>query len=243
MLAPTTFAGKVVVITGVGHEGQVGEALALAFARHGARLALVDRTPSEVEARTAALRALGFEVQGYACDLTDVGMVDSSVRAIASAFGTVDVLVHAAGGFGMTGPVDESDPAQWHRQIGINLTTAYLATRALLPLMRRPENAPSSAIVYFTSVAALPNGRPGGMAAYAAAKAGLVAFMRSVAQDERAHRVRANAIAPTAVRTAANLQAMDPNTRYVERESVADMVMTLASEVSRDVTGQVVVMG
>jgi NAD(P)-dependent dehydrogenase (short-subunit alcohol dehydrogenase family) len=144
-----------------------------------------------------------------------------------------------AGGFGMTGPLDASDPAEWHKQIAISLTTAYVATRAFLPALRRTKGA----IVYFASAAALPGGSVAGMAAYAAAKSGVLALMRAVAQAEGKAGVRANAVAPTAIRTAANEQSMGTDARYVEREEVAATVGWLCSAAASAVTGQVIRLG
>jgi 3-oxoacyl-[acyl-carrier protein] reductase len=121
----------------------------------------------------------------------------------------------------------------------INLTTAYLTTRAFLPALRTAGGA----IVYFASAAALPGGAVSGMAAYAAAKSGVIALMRAVAADERADHVRANALAPTSIRTAANLQSMGDKVHYVEREQVAAAVCWLCSTEASAVTGQVVRLG
>ncbi|HYD51992.1 MAG TPA: SDR family oxidoreductase, partial [Gemmatimonadaceae bacterium] len=103
------------------------------------------------------------------------------------------------------------------------------------PLLR-----PGGALVYFASVAALPGNHGATMSAYTAAKAGVIAFMRAVAEEEREAGVRANALAPSAIRTAANLASMGADARYVEREDVARVVAWLCSEESRSVTGQVV---
>lgn len=231
------FEGKVVVITGVGHAGQVGAALARAFADAGASIVAIDRTPAEVEARAAELRDAGHSALAFPCDLTDAAQVDAVARAIASSHNErIDALVNTAGGFAMSGPVAESDPAAWQRQFAINLTTAYLATRALLPLLRPARGA----IVYFTSAAALPGANTKRMAAYAAAKSGVITLMHAVAQEERDTGVRANAVAPTSIRTATNLESMGEHVRYVERDEVARAVMFLCSDAASAVTGQVV---
>ena len=77
------------------------------------------------------------------------------------------------------------------------------------------------------------------MSAYAAAKSGVLALMRAVAAEEVGANVRANAVAPTAIRTRDNLATMDSSTRYVDRESVADVVLFLCSEAARNISGQV----
>ena len=217
----------------------MGEALAWAFARAGWGVAVADRDAAQVEARAAALRGAGHEVLALATDLTDPAATDSALARVRDGFGSLDALVCAAGGFGMTGALDESDPTAWHRQFAINLTTAYLATRAALPLLR----ARRGAIVYFGSVAALPGGNPSGMAAYAAAKAGVLALMQAVARQERDAGVRANAVAPTAIRTAANEEAMGHDAAYVERDEVAGAVLWLCSDATRAITGQVIRLG
>jgi len=236
----TDFAGKLVVITGVGRAGQVGEALALGFAKRGATLALLDRSVTDVEVRAADLRAAGYSVTAHAANLADVDAATAAAATVVEATtdrfgGAVHAVVCAAGGFGMTGPLDDGDPAAWHTQFLINLDTAYCTTRAFLPALRRGHGA----LVYFGSAAALPSAPSGGMAAYVAAKSAVLSMMRTVAEDEREHGVRANAVAPTAVRTAMNLGSMGDTTRYVERESVAEVVAFLCSDAARNVTGQV----
>ena len=233
------FENRTVVITGVGRAGQVGEVVARWLAERGARLALVERTMETAEARAADLRALGHDAHPFACDLTLPDAVAPVAESVSGQLGDIDALVCMAGGFGMTGPLDASDPAEWHRQIAINLTTAYVATRAFLPALRRRRGA----VVYFASAAALPGSSVGGTAAYAAAKSGVLALMRAVAQAERKVGVRANAVAPTAIRTAANLASMGDEASYVEREEVAAAVGWLCSPAASAVTGQVVRLG
>jgi 3-oxoacyl-[acyl-carrier protein] reductase len=233
------FEGKVVLITGVGRRGQVGEAVAAAFAAEGARLALVDMVKDEVDARAAELRASGGQASAFVCDLSDPAQLTRLASEVQSTMGRLDALVALAGGFAMTGPVAESDPAAWQKQFTINLTTAYLTTRAFLPALRTNGGA----IVYFASAAAIPGGAVAGMAAYAAAKSGVVALMRAVAADEKKQKVRANAVAPTSIRTAANIQSMGEQQNYVEREEVAAAVCYLCSSDASAVSGQVVRLG
>ena len=139
----------------------------------------------------------------------------------------------------MSGPVGESDPAAWHRQVAISLTTAYVATRAFLPALRRGRGS----IVYFGAAAVLAGGQVAEKSAYAAAKAGVLALMQAVSQEEWKHGVRANAVAPTMIRTATNVSDMGEDRDYVERDSVADVVRWLCSPAARDVTGQAIRLG
>ena len=231
------YENGIVVLTGIGRSGQTGEVVARAAAAKGARLALVSRSLEDAEARRAELREAGFEARAFACDLADEAQVASLAGSVRSAYGErVDALINIAGGFAMSGPVAESDFTAWQRQITINLTTAYLATRAFLPSLR----AARGSIVYFSSAATLPGAKVARMAAYAAAKSGVIELMRAVAQEEREHGVRANAVAPTAIRTATNVASMGEKPRYVEREDVAATVLWLCSDEARAVTGEVV---
>ena len=141
-----------------------------------------------------------------------------------------------AGGFAMSGPVAESTLDVWNRQLSINLTTAFLTTRAFLPLLRRAHGS----IVLFASQAALPGSTGANMSAYAVAKTAVVALMRAIAAEERANGVRANAVAPTSIRTAVNLASMGPDVRYIEREQVASAVTFLCSPAASAITGALV---
>jgi NAD(P)-dependent dehydrogenase (short-subunit alcohol dehydrogenase family) len=231
------FAGRSVVLTGVGREGQVGEAVAQAFAERGARVFLVDHTEEHVRARADALVARGLRAAGLAADLTDTTAVAALAERVRDATaGRLHALVHLAGGFAMSGGVAESDPAIWQRQFAMNATTAYLTARAFLPLLRGVKGA----LVFFASEAVLPGARAAKLSAYVASKSALVALMHSIAQEERAGGVRANAVAPTTIRTADNVAAMDADTPMVTREAVADVVLWLCSDAARAVSGQVV---
>jgi NAD(P)-dependent dehydrogenase (short-subunit alcohol dehydrogenase family) len=230
-------SGRSVVLTGVGREGQVGEAVARAFAERGARVLLVDRMEDQARARSDALLAAGLRSASLAADLSDAAAVDAlAARVREATSGRVHALVHLAGGFAASGPVADSDPAEWTRQFTINLTTAYLTARAFLPLVR----AAKGAMVFFGSEAALPGARVSGIAAYAAAKGAVLTLVQAIAQEERDNGVRANAIAPASIRTAANLAEMGAEAAYVTREAVADVAVWLCSDAARAVTGQVV---
>jgi NAD(P)-dependent dehydrogenase (short-subunit alcohol dehydrogenase family) len=227
----------VVVLTGIGKPGQTGEVVARGFLAGGARLAVVSRNASEAEARAAAVRTEGSDVRGFPCDLSKDDEVAALARMVRDAFGNrVDALVNMAGGFGMSGPVAESDFGAWQHQLSINLTTAYLATRAFLPALREA----SGSIVYFASAAALPGANSARMSAYAVAKSGVITLMRTVAREESRNGVRANAVAPTSIRTASNVESMGADAAYVDRSDVASTVLWLCSAAATAVTGQVV---
>ena len=231
------FDGQTVVVTGVGRAGQLGEVVARDFAQRGAKVAIIDRDPAMAEERAAALRGEGLSVVAYPCDLTDpTATLAVAAHIVAASNGLLHALANVAGGFAMSGPVAESDPQIFQRQISINLGSAYGATRAFLPALR----AARGSIVFMAAAAVLPGGKVAGMSGYAASKAGVIALMQAVAQEEAKHGVRANALAPTAIRTGINEEAMGSDRKYVERESVAAMIAMLCSPTASNVTGQVI---
>ena len=231
------FSGSTVLLTGVGADGQVGQVVARAFAEQGASLILVDRTAEHVDARVNELTRDGLLATGYPCDLTDGAAVKSLVGRIREKHGdSVHAFVHIAGGFAMSGPVAESTDEVWNRQIAINLTTAFNTARAVLPMVR----AGKGAIVFFASEAVLPGATGARMSAYAVAKSGVVALMRAIAAEERRNEVRANAVAPSSIRTATNVRDMGDKAKYIEREQVADVVLFLCSRRASAVSGLVV---
>jgi NAD(P)-dependent dehydrogenase (short-subunit alcohol dehydrogenase family) len=222
------------LVTGVGAKGQVGEAVAGALAARGDTVVIVSRSAEEVAARAAEL---GANVRGFSCDLSDPASVDKLATAVAREFGaSLDALVNLAGGFAASGPLAQSDPGQLRKQLDINFTTAYLATRAFLPMLAVARGS----IVYFASESVLEGAKTSGVSAYAASKAAVVALMRSVADEGREAGVRANALAPGAIRTATNEASMGSKTRYVEREDVAATVAFFCSPASRAISGQLI---
>jgi NAD(P)-dependent dehydrogenase (short-subunit alcohol dehydrogenase family) len=229
--------GRNVVLTGIGRPGQVGEAVALAFAERGARLLLVAHRADEARARAEALVARGHQASSYAADLTDAAAVATLADAVrAATSGQVHALVHIAGGFSMSGSVAESEPAEWTRLFAINGTTAYLVARAFVPLLRTTRGS----LTCFASEAVLPGASAKNRAAYVVAKSAVVALVRAVAEEERANGVRANAVAPSTIRTAVNVAAMGEDSPMVSREAVAEVVCWLSSDAARAVTAQVI---
>jgi NAD(P)-dependent dehydrogenase (short-subunit alcohol dehydrogenase family) len=234
------FEGSTVILTGAGRRGQVGEVVAAAFASAGANLVLIDRDSQAVNERAADIASHGWTANPFSCDLTDpaeTGEVATRISRLAPS--GIAAVIHMAGGYVDGAPVADTDPVSWHKLFAINLTTAFVATRTFLPLVRQARGS----MVYFASAAALPGASVAKMSAYAAAKGGVATLMRAVAAEERAHGVRANALAPQAIRTDANLSSMGEDKNYVERETVAAWVMWLCSTAAGPVSGQVIRLG
>ena len=225
------------LITGVGSKGQVGEVVAATLAARGDTVLLVSRDAAAVADRAQELAARGLKAHGYGCDLADADETAALAERIRAAHGDrLDALVNLAGGWGSSGPIARSDPRDFDRIMTMNLTTAYLATRAFLPMLARARGS----VVFFASEIVFDGARTSGSVAYAAAKAGVVALMRSVADEGRELGVRANALAPAAIRTGTNEAGMGAAARYVEREEVAAAVAFLTSPESSSISSQVI---
>jgi NAD(P)-dependent dehydrogenase (short-subunit alcohol dehydrogenase family) len=224
------------MLTGVGREGQVGEAVAARLAAEGFELILVDRTAENVRARAEAIRTAGGIASAHTCDLADPDAVAGLIREITRDRGPrLDALVHMAGGFAATGPVADTAISDWDRQLTINLRTAFVVARAAIPLLRTEGGS----MVFFSSESAIPGAKLSRISAYAVAKLGVVALATAISQEERERRIRVNVLAPAAIRTATNTASMGRDANFVEREDVAATVAYLCSDASRAITGQV----
>jgi 3-oxoacyl-[acyl-carrier protein] reductase len=225
------------LLTGVGRPGQVGEAVAARFAADGFSLLLVDRTADAVQARATEIREKGGQAAAFAADLSSEPAVADLFEQVARVSGgRLSAFVHLAGGFAVTGPVAETQVADWEKQLTINLRTAFLMARGAVPMLR----AEKGSAVFFSSESAIAGAKVARTAAYAVSKSGVMTLAVALSQEEAANGVRVNVVAPAAIRTAANVADMGGDARYVEREDVAATVAWLCSSEARAVTGQVV---
>lgn len=231
----SVLSGKVALVTGVSHDGQVGQAVAQALAAQGALLAIAARNREHVEARAAELRAEGATVLGLATNLAVENEVQQLVDRTKSEFGRIDVLVNLAGGLTRYKPIIEHSLADWDQEIRNNLLTAFLCARAVFPVMR---DAGGGSIINFARAGAAQ----ANMVAYNCAKAAIEALTRTLALEGRDHGIRANAVAPGLVDTASNIDAMKPKDlkKWAKREDIAKTVIFLASDASAGITGQVI---
>lgn len=225
----------VVVVTGVGREGQIGHAVADGFGRSAAKLVVVDRNAVGVTGLSRKLTEAGYTVRAAAGDLTEPDVADNIVETALEQYGRLDAVINVAGGLTSVGPVVETPAEAIDEAIRVNTTTMYVVSRAAA---RHMAKAGGGAIVNFASVAAL-NAKPN-LAAYSAAKAGVAAITRSLALELRDRGVRVNAVAPGLVRTPENLAAVsDPAPVWVEVSDVVNAVLFLASDLSAGITGHV----
>jgi 3-oxoacyl-[acyl-carrier protein] reductase len=189
--------GRTALISG--SSSGIGSGVALAFARAGAAFVIVNY-PAEAEAAAAEavaeqVRSLGTQALALRADVSDEGEVERFVAAALAAAGQIDVLVNNAG-IAHGEPVEELPVATWDRVIGVHLRGIFLLTRAVLPAMY----AAGFGRIINTASQLAYKGAPG-LAAYTAAKGGIISFTRSLALEIGGRDVRVNCVAPGATRT------------------------------------------
>ena len=216
------FRDRVVLVTGVGRAGQIGNAVALAFGRAGAKLVVADLNAVGVAERAREFAAAGIEARPCAGDLTLPDIAALAVETAQRAFGRLDVVVNLAGGLTTYGPIERTGVYDFDREIAINLKTTFLVSQAAVAALA----ATRGAIVNVASIAVLEPQAP--MAAYVAAKAGIAGLTRSLALELGDRGIRVNAIAPGMVRTGDNVAAVGTAAAYVELSAIADGVLSLA---------------
>jgi NAD(P)-dependent dehydrogenase (short-subunit alcohol dehydrogenase family) len=232
---PASLEGKVAIVTGVSHDGQIGQTVAKALAREGSALTICARTQANVEARAAELRQAGARVLAIAASLTDEPAVRQLVENTQKQYNRIDILVNLAGGLTRYKPTVEHSLDDWNAEVGNNLLSTFLTSRAVFPHM---QAAGGGVIINFAR-AGLPQAN---MVAYNCAKAGIEALTRTLALEGRDAGIRVNAVAPGLVDTASNVAVMKPKDlkRWSKREDIAETVVFLASQAAAGITGQVI---
>jgi 3-oxoacyl-[acyl-carrier protein] reductase len=234
--------GKTALITG-GARG-IGKAIAVTFAQHGANIAFSDLNYDEQAiALEQELESLGVKAKGYASDASNLAAAEKLAGEVAEVFGRIDILVNNAGITRDTLLMRMTED-QWDLVIKVNLKSVFNLTKAVQKFMLKQR---SGSIINMSSVVGL--GGNAGQANYAASKAGMIGFTKSIAQEMGSRNVRCNAVAPGFIETdmTAGLPedvkkgwaAQIPLRRAGLPEDVANTCVFLASDLSAYVTGQV----
>jgi 3-hydroxybutyrate dehydrogenase len=248
-----TLSGKRAVVTG-GSKG-IGRSVALLLAAAGAEVAITARHRPDLAAVAAEISALGRPSLVLSCDVTDRHQIQQMTGQLLAEFGGVDILVNNAGNAQSHKFLNHPD-ALWDQMLAVNLTSAYLISKALLPAMVAQN---WGRIINMASIAAKIGDRY--LAAYAAAKHGLLGLTRSLAMEFISYDITVNAICPGYVDTpltaasVANiaqktgmsqdkareiLRNVSPQKRLIQPDEVAAVALLLAQPQSRGITGQAI---
>ncbi len=234
--------GKVALITG-GTRG-IGRAIATTFAQQGASVAFTFRSSVEkAQALEQELKDLGVEAKGYQTDAGDFEAVETMVADLMATFGRVDALINNAG-ITRDNLLLRMKPDQWDEVIQTNLNSVFYTTKALLKAMLKQR---SGSIINISSVVGIQGNA--GQANYAASKAGMIGFTKSLAREIGSRGIRANVVAPGFIATEMTAELPEkeltawlqniPLKRAGEPQDVADLCVFLASDMSTYITGQV----
>lgn len=220
--------GTVVLIAG--GAGALGRTVTPAFAQSGARVITADRNPPpEQVAAGKAMKA----------DVTDEADVRRLVDDVIRTAGRLDVLVNLVGGFAM-GRVVDTDLSLWQRMLTMNVTAAFLLSKAALPHMVERGSGRILHVAAWAAIEPFP-----GAAAYLVAKSSLLALIRLLALELKGSGVTVNGVLPTTIDTPANRASMphtDPST-WAKPESIADTLLFLASDEAGQINGAAIPVG
>jgi 3-oxoacyl-[acyl-carrier protein] reductase len=238
--------GKTAIVTGAARG--IGEAVAIKLAEHGANIAFTYVSDSSAErAKTLEekLIALGVKAKSYQSNAADYTACEVFVNDVLKKFDQIDICVNNAG-ISKDNLLLRMTPEQWNEVIQVNLSSVFNMTKQVIkPMMK----AKSGSIINMSSVI----GEMGnaGQSSYAASKAGVIGFTKSIAKELGSRNIRCNAIAPGFVETdmtsylqdgaaADKYKAGIPLGRFATTEDIANVTLFLASSLSSYVTGQVI---
>ncbi len=238
--------GKTAIITGAARG--IGEAIAIKFAEHGCNIAFTyvsDGSAERAKALEAKLNSYGIHAVGYKTNAGDFAASEVFVNDVLKEFGAVDICVNNAG-ISKDNLLLRMTPEQWDEVMQVNLKSVFNMTKQVIrPMMK----AKSGSIINMSSVI----GEMGnaGQSSYAASKAGVIGFTKSVAKELGSRNIRCNAIAPGFVETdmtsylkegdaADKYKAGIPLGRFASAEDIANVTLFLASDMSSYVTGQTI---
>jgi 3-oxoacyl-[acyl-carrier protein] reductase len=234
-------AGHVAIVT-AGGQG-IGEAVAKTFAREGARVAVADLNRAEAERVAGEIGAQAFAIE---VDATKTAAVEAMVKAVLDRWGTIDILVNAAGGFHRLAPITDITDEEWDKVITVNLKSTFLCSRAVAPTMIARKKGRIINIASGSGIA--PNPYAPTYLPYGAAKAGVINFSKVLGKDLGQYGITVNSISPGTTATPRVVKVRDaesmkkiaeqnPMRCLVQVEDSAEAALYLASPEARYVTG------
>lgn len=237
------FSEKTAIVTGSAQG--IGKAIANEFVRRGANIVVVDLDQEKIDAAVAEMKTINRNVLGIRCDITQESQVEELVKQAKEQFQTIDILVNNAG-ITRDKLLMRMSLADWEAVLKVNLTGTFLCTQKVSKVMMRQRKGK---ILNIASVIGIIGNA--GQSNYAAAKAGIIAFTKSVAKELASRNINVNAIAPGFIKTAMtdmlSQEVVDeylakiPLKRFGTPDDVAKLACFLCSEEANYITGQTIV--
>lgn len=222
--------GKVAIVTGAARG--IGRAISLALAAQGARVALVSLTAPQLNKTLQEVRKLNPDAIAITADVTQQAQVESMVREVMAKMGGIDILVNNAGIAGGSLLAD-SDPKEWQSIVNVNLMSAYLCCRTVLPHMLARGSGKIINMGSASSVVGFPL-----LSAYCASKHAILGMTRALAEEVKQQNIQVNVICPLLVDTRMTPPALRGSA--IPPEQVGDVAVFLASSASDGVTGETI---
>ena len=198
---PGKLAGKVALVTGAG--GEIGGAIAAAFAREGASVAVADIRLAAAQKTVARIVKAGDKAVAIETNVSDPVSAENAVRQAVKAFGRLTILVNVAAAAVKDGTVVEQDLADWRRTLDVNLTGTFLMCKYAIPHLKKARARHPCIINIASQLGQLGISR---RAAYCSSKAALIMFSKILAQDHAKDGIRVNSLSPGAIDTARSLR-------------------------------------
>lgn len=247
MSTANEFEGKVAIVTGAG--SGIGKAAAILLAKQGLKMALLDYSEDELNATAEEIGRSGGEVLKVVADVSDASQMQKAIQQVGDKWDRIDIVFANAGINGVVAPLEDLEPEEWDKILGINLKGTFLTVKYAVPYLKKRGGS----VVVTASVNGTRNFSKIGASAYSASKAGQVAFAKMIALELAQWKVRVNAICPGGIKTNIETKTENRNLDEIQipvevpegtaavqpgtAENVADLVLFLVSDASKHISG------
>ncbi len=225
---------KVAIVTGA--TGALGRVVTRRLVQNGAKVVVLYRKEKALDELHEFLGGQGSSVTGFMGDATDQQSVQGLVQKALDEHGRIDILLNIAGAYTGGKVLAETDEETWDTMMNVNLKTAFLCSRAVLPHMMERKYGK---IVSVSARTAVQRGTRARSGAYAVSKAGVATLTEALAEETKDHGIQVNCIMPSTIDTEANRRMLPKAdfTKWVDPEEIAEVILFLVSDASRPTSG------
>jgi NAD(P)-dependent dehydrogenase (short-subunit alcohol dehydrogenase family) len=226
--------GKVAIVTGA--TGALGRAVTRKLAQNDAKIVALYRTEKALDELHQFLGELGSRITGFQGDATVLQSVQGLVQKAIDEHGHVDILLNIVGAYSGGKILADTDEKTWDRMLTVNLKSAFLCSKAVLPHMMERKYGK---IVSISARTAVQRGSRARSGAYAVSKAGIVTLTEALAEETSEHGIQVNCVMPSVIDTEANRRMLPRAdfSKWVDPEDIAEVVLFLVSDASKPTSG------